>query len=1033
MKQTGKFRRFLSLALMLALTLSMLPVPGAAEGFRQYAYLVIQDKTLENRVVNFRNSPNTNDTTNYPIARLPEYWVVQVLATATGGGHKWYQVIANVNLSGGTPLYRTGYIMAEYVQIMSTQDIASWLNNQTDMYVPGQSAPTQVPTVSEKPVEGNTPTPTPYPVGQNGFIRTVVGSVNLRLSPDGKVINENNQIPLGTVLAYYSLTTVGAYRWALVQYNGKAGYVRSDCFQFCDASGNIIDVGVTPTPPAATPTPTSAIPTNTTAAYYGKVTEDNVFFRKAMSYRADYWAKLPAGWTLEVTDTTVFNNKIIWYKVRGGIPSNPTATYIGYIDGDYFEMINTPTAAPGPVTEAPTAAPVTGVPSAGNYIKIVKDKVNIRKTPGGTVLTPTAESKLRLGVVLPYTEGPVEAYMDNQKYSWVKITWGSITGYVRSDCYQYCDATGKTVSAPTPLPTASPTPYAGVVTPAPTGSITEQGYIKLIKGGVNLRRTPGGESQLQLARGTILPYFNIVRTSAYSSETWYEVYYAQKGIFGYIMTTMAELCDASGKTITPTPVPTAAPDTIVGYVATTASSVWLRRYANADAETVGQVKAKGTVLTQVGPVVRNGVYDWYPVRAEDGTTAYIRGDYVFVLAQWQLDEYKSTGKVPTPTPGPATPKPGNSSYIITTAGGLWIRETPSTQAGTLGKLSKDTVLQFYSTRITGKGTYAQVTWYEIRYKGKTGWVHGNYVRVLTNAEYEAMYATSTPYVPTAAPGEPTPTPTGIIAPSATVPGQPTVYRTLRLNSTGSDVYALQYKLAQLGYLAWDQVTGTYLNSTEKAVIRFQKDNKLTVDGLAGKQTQTALYNYVSPGVTATPQPGVTVPPSDYTGSVTVTLYPVEKIDWFTGNIQSIWSVGTVAIITDVYTGISFRAQRLYGDNHADCEPLDTSDTAAICAIFGVSKPQEIEDREQELQSWRRRPLWVTIGGRTFCASMYGIPHNYDGDRIPDNGYNGQFCVHFTNSRTHTTNIVDVDASYNGNFGHQSAIQYAYEHSISGWK
>ena len=65
--------------------------------------------------------------------------------------------------------------------------------------------------------------------------------------------------------------------------------------------------------------------------------------------------------------------------------------------------------------------------------------------------------------------------------------------------------------------------------------------------------------------------------------------------------------------------------------------------------------------------------------------------------------------------------------------------------------------------------------------------------------------------------------------------------------------------------------------------------------------------------------------------------------------------------------------------------------------------------------------------------MYGIPHNYDGDKIPDNGYNGQFCVHFTNSRTHTTNIVDVDAGYNDNFGHQSAIQYAYTHSISGTK
>ena len=152
-----------------------------------------------------------------------------------------------------------------------------------------------------------------------------------------------------------------------------------------------------------------------------------------------------------------------------------------------------------------------------------------------------------------------------------------------------------------------------------------------------------------------------------------------------------------------------------------------------------------------------------------------------------------------------------------------------------------------------------------------------------------------------------------------------------------------------------------------------------------------------------------------------------------GGIQSIWRVNTVAVITDVYTGISFKAQRLYGDNHADCEPLTTADTAAICRIYGVTEPQDISDQEQALHSYRRRPLWVTIAGRTFCASMYGIPHNFDGDRIPDNGYNGQFCVHFTNSRTHTTNIVDPDADYNDYFGHQSAIQYAYTHSASGRK
>ena len=214
--------------------------------------------------------------------------------------------------------------------------------------------------------------------------------------------------------------------------------------------------------------------------------------------------------------------------------------------------------------------------------------------------------------------------------------------------------------------------------------------------------------------------------------------------------------------------------------------------------------------------------------------------------------------------------------------------------------------------------------------------------------------------------------------------------------------------------------GLYDTATRNAVLAFQKSYGLAQDGIAGEKTQHALFG--------------TVPEGTYSGgTVTPVLYPVEKIDWYTGGIQSIWSVGAVGVVTDVYTGISFRAQRLYGDNHADCEPLTTADTAAICRIYGVSNAQEISDREQALQSWRRRPLWVTIGTRTFCASMYGIPHNYEGDRIPDNNYNGQFCVHFVNSRTHSTNRVDERASYNGYFSHQDAIQYAYSHSQSGTK
>ena len=95
------------------------------------------------------------------------------------------------------------------------------------------------------------------------------------------------------------------------------------------------------------------------------------------------------------------------------------------------------------------------------------------------------------------------------------------------------------------------------------------------------------------------------------------------------------------------------------------------------------------------------------------------------------------------------------------------------------------------------------------------------------------------------------------------------------------------------------------------------------------------------------------------------------------------------------------------------EPLTAADTAIMCRIYGVETSQDIA--EQNL--YQRRPLWVTISGRTLAASMYGVPHNPGGDTLPDNDYTGQFCVHFVDSRKHNTNEVDKD--------HQAAINYAY--------
>ena len=48
---------------------------------------------------------------------------------------------------------------------------------------------------------------------------------------------------------------------------------------------------------------------------------------------------------------------------------------------------------------------------------------------------------------------------------------------------------------------------------------------------------------------------------------------------------------------------------------------------------------------------------------------------------------------------------------------------------------------------------------------------------------------------------------------------------------------------------------------------------------------------------------------------------VLMVDWFTSDIQSIFSPGTYAVITDVDSGISWNVIRRNSTNHADVEPL----------------------------------------------------------------------------------------------------------------
>lgn len=75
-----------------------------------------------------------------------------------------------------------------------------------------------------------------------------------------------------------------------------------------------------------------------------------------------------------------------------------------------------------------------------------------------------------------------------------------------------------------------------------------------------------------------------------------------------------------------------------------------------------------------------------------------------------------------------------------------------------------------------------------------------------------------------------------ISPEKTTDGKHFV---LRKGSTGDDVKDLQQKLTDLGY-STGPIDGSFGNVTESAVVQYQKDKKLVVDGVVGNQTWASI-------------------------------------------------------------------------------------------------------------------------------------------------------------------------------------------------
>ena len=193
--------------------------------------------------------------------------------------------------------------------------------------------------------------------------------------------------------------------------------------------------------------------------------------------------------------------------------------------------------------------------------------------------------------------------------------------------------------------------------------------------------------------------------------------------------------------------------------------------------------------------------------------------------------------------------------------------------------------------------------------------------------------------------------------------------------TGEEVKTIQRRLEELGYFS-GTIGGNYLSKTKAAVEAFQLANGLQVDGVCDEETYNRLFSEYA-------EPSESINPNEDKYA--------KEMDWWSSDIQKIFAKGVTATITDVDTGLTWQEQRRGGTNHADVQPLTREDTKNLKKAYGGK------------WAWTRRAIWVAIDGKTYAASMNGMPHG--GSSIENNGFDGHHCIHFTNSRTHCSNKV----------------------------
>lgn len=595
-----------------------------------------------------------------------------------------------------------------------------------------------------------------------GYARLLEDTVNLRESAGGNTVTQWRGKG-STLRIVGEAEAKGSYQWYPVYYDKDSTiyYVREDMIEVVRMEGGVV---VTPTPEPESP--------------YGYIITIEPGVNLRLKPFGESVAQVPRGTLLACVGPSQHpaGTSYTWYMVK-------YKGMTGYLRGDCVRVCD---STGGDVGELPDASdePTSGTTVYG-YIRLVKNKVNLRKTPLGT-----SQIQLPLDMILPQI-GPVTPAGDYGQYCWYHVrTADGKVGYIRGDCAIVTDNAGVEVT---------PTP-----TPLPGDTEVEGALGRILKNTVIFKdKSSNSEIVDVVLANTIV---DVLTIPADTANGWYKISY--NGTIGYTRGSMIEVLEG-GEAVTPEPEVTPVPDDEPSaYLITTADKVNLRESYTTESERLFQVRT-GTVMPFYGEK-QVGTVTWYNIVYEH-QECWIHGKYISIMTQGEYRDWLAAH------PGSAPDVNANLGYLKLTKDNVYIRNAANGNT-IIDQLEKGTVLRYYTDLIKG-GVYY---WYRVLTPdGEFGYVRSDMVK-----ECDAD-------------GNTAPTPTPVVG-GVTNSQQETEYTNLKKGSSGYRVANLVQELINQGYYT-GEVTSNFTDDVYEAVKAFQTANGLTVDGIAGGATQHALY------------------------------------------------------------------------------------------------------------------------------------------------------------------------------------------------